>query len=135
MIGREIASRVIDRFGTNDLKTLVRQEGLEVRTRDPWQARCDDAYVYPIIFVPKGLHATEFRTRVAHCLGHHFMHAGNQVWLTGFDGVWSAKQERQAEEFAAWLTLPASVVLTNESPGETARRYRVTEGLVQIRLA
>ena len=37
------------------------------------------------------------------------MHAGNQIWLRGFDTAWSAKQEPQADELAASLTIPADV--------------------------
>ena len=135
MIGRDIAQRVIRQHGTNDLKTIVEKEGLQVRTRHPWPARFEDCYVRPIIFVPRGLSSPDFRTRVAHCLGHHFMHTGNQVWMRGFDATWSAKQERQADEFAAWLTIPADVGsdVALLPPG-VARRYRVTQDLAVIRL-
>ncbi len=136
MIGKDTAAQVIKKFRTNDLLTIIRIEGLEIRNRHPWQAGFEDAYVYPVIYLPKDLPIAEFRTRVAHCLGHHFVHVdSSQVWLRGFDWVWAAKQERQAEEFAAWLTMPES-----DDPSEgvlpvadVARMHRVTEELVRVR--
>ena len=53
MIDRNVAQRVIEQYGTNDLKTIVEKEGLQVRTRHPWPARFEDCYVSPIIFVPR----------------------------------------------------------------------------------
>ena len=68
---------------------------------------------------------------------HHFMHEGNQVWFKDVDPLWNWKQERQAEEFAAWLTVPASedADLLYMGPSELARRYRITEELARVRLA
>jgi hypothetical protein len=97
MIGRDAATRVIAKHGTSDFKKIVKAEGLVVKTLHPWRARYEDAYVYPHIFVPRHLPASQFRTLVAHSLGHHFLHDGNQVWLRGFDRIWSWKQEHQAE--------------------------------------
>ena len=136
MIGRELAARTIARHGTSDLDTIVKAEGLRVETRYPWRARFDDILVYPLILIPRGLSPAQYRTRIAHSLGHHLLHDGNQAWLRGFDRIWSWKQEYQAEEFAAWLTIPESedVELAYMSVGEAARRYRVDEKLADIRL-
>ena len=136
MIGRDSAARVIAAHGTSDLQSIVKAEGLVVKTRHPWPARFEDVYVYPHIFVPRSLHPSRFRTLVAHSLGHHFLHAGNQVWLRGFDRIWSWKQEHQAEEFAAWLTMPESEDLElvyGDSEG-VAKKYRVTEELAKVRM-
>ena len=135
MIGRDTAQRIIEQYGTNDLKTIVDGETLEVRTKHPWRASYRDAYIHPIIFVPRDQPRAEFRTSVAHCLGHHFMHGGNQVWLRGFDWVWSAKQERQADEFAAWLTIPdgEEPYIAGLSTCDVAKIYKVAEDLAGVR--
>ena len=136
MIGRETAARVIASHGTSDLKAICKAEGLVVKTRHPWLARFDDTYVYPHIFVPRHLPPPKFRTLVAHSLGHHFLHNINQVWLRGFDRIWSWKQEHQAEELAAWLTIPASEEpeLAYMGLEDVARKYRVDEELAALRM-
>ena len=136
MIGRDAAARVIAKHGTSDLKKIVKAEGLVVKTLHPWRARYEDAYVYPHIFVPRHLPASQFRTLVAHSLGHHSLHDGNQVWLRGFDRIWSWKQEHQAEEFAAWLAIPASEApeLAYMGVEDVVRKYRVNEELLRVRI-
>ena len=136
MIGREGAAQVIADHGTSDLMAIVKAQGLVVKVLHPWEVRFEDTYLYPYIFVPKDLSSAGLRTRVAHSLGHHFLHDGNQAWLRGFDRIWSWKQEHQAEELAAWLTIPESEDpwLDYLSVGEVARKYRVDEKLADIRL-
>ena len=136
MIGRELAARTIARHGTSDLDTIVKAEGLRVETRHPWRARFDDLLIYPLILVPRDLSPADYRTRVAHSLGHYYLHAGNQAWLRGFDRIWSWKQEYQAEEFAAWVTIPESegLELVYMSAGEVSSKYRVRQELAELRL-
>ena len=88
-----------------------------------------------LVLIPRDLTAAERRTRIAHALGHHFLHVGNQLWLRGLDRLWNGKLERQAEEFAAYLTIPVSdePYLLGSSVGDVATKYRVTEGLVRRR--
>lgn len=78
MIGKEVAARVIADHGTSDLMAIVKAQALIVEILHPWQARFEDTYFYPYIFVPKDLSMAAFRTRIAHSLGHHFLHVGNQ---------------------------------------------------------
>ena len=136
MIGKEEAARVIADHGTSDLMAIVKAQGLVVKTLHPWRARYEDAYVYPHIFVPQDLSVTALSTRIAHSLGHHFLHDGNQAWLRGFDRIWNWKQEHQAEEFAAWLAIPASEgpELAYMGVEDVVRKYRVDEKLADIRL-
>ncbi len=135
MIGQEMARRVLDRYGTNDLETILKTEGIQVRPFPRWNARFHDVFVSPILAIPKDIGEPLRRSILAHALGHHFLHTGNQMWLRGYDRTWNAKQEYQAEEFAAWLTIPAEAELdiVYMSPGEVARRYRVIEELVRVR--
>ena len=136
MIGREMAARAMEQYGTTDLQTIVQREGLVIRELHPWKARFQEAYVYPQIFVPRNLPSPEFRTRVAHALGHHFLHEGNQVWLRGLDRIWNWRQEHQAEEFASYLLVPETdeMFLWGLSVESVAKAYSVTEDLVQVRV-
>jgi Zn-dependent peptidase ImmA (M78 family) len=133
--GRDKARQVIAAHGTNSPEAIARAEGLSIVERHPWPARFQDIFVSPVIFVPRAASASQRRVLVAHCLGHHFLHEGNQVWLRGFDSVWTRKLERQAEEFAAFLLIPEREEpwLSGVGPGETAARYGVTEELVTLR--
>ena len=135
MIGREAAAQLIAKHKTSDLRTLVKKEGLVVKTRYPWKARFEEAFVYPFIFVPRYLSRPAFRSRVAHALGHHLLHAGNQVWMRGFDRIWNLKQEQQAQEFASYLLIPKEqeLFMTHISIETFARMYAVEEELVRVR--
>ena len=135
MIGREAAARLIAKHKTSDLRTLVSKEGLVVKPRYPWNARFEEAFVYPFIFVPRSLSRPTFRSRVAHALGHHLLHAGNQVWMRGFNRIWNLKQEHQAQEFASYLLIPEGkgMFLTHLSTDTIAQMYAVEEELVRVR--
>ena len=136
MIGRDWAAQVQDRYGTNDLRVIAAGEGFELKSLRRWRSDYHDITTTGIMFVPRNTTMQQQRTLVAHGLGHHFMHLGNQVWMQARDRVWPAKQERQAEEFAAWLTIPTGEIddlyLT---PADVARRFRVTLELARVRLS
>jgi Zn-dependent peptidase ImmA (M78 family) len=68
--------------------------------------RFRDMYCLDTIVLPKVLSRYEAEIRIAHCLGHHFLHDGNQVWFEAVDFMWRDKQEGEANEFAAWLLNP-----------------------------
>jgi Zn-dependent peptidase ImmA (M78 family) len=135
MLGRRTAANVIARHGTNDLKAIARAEGVRVLTRHPWPARFDEVMAGRLILIPRDLPTSQRRAVIAHALGHHFLHDGNQVWLHGLDRVWNARQERQADEFAAWLCIPESDEprIAGLPLPDLARRYRVTLDLAALR--
>ena len=135
MIGREFASTVRDRYGTSDLKTIAYGEGIKVIFPFRWRARFGEFILERLIMVPRDTSLGERRARIAHALGHHFLHLGNQRWLRKLDKVWVRKQEHQAEEFAAFLTIPVAdePYLTGLPVSEVARIYRVTEDLARRR--
>ena len=41
---------------------------------------------------------------MGHAIGHHLFHVGAGLYLRSWQRINNAKAERQAEEFAAWLT-------------------------------
>ena len=137
MIGRERAGEVVERYGGNSLKEIAWGERIAVRELSPWTGRFQDIFVNNVIFVPPRISIRHRRVLVAHCLGHHFMHAGNQAWLRGFDSIWSAKQEHQAEEFAAFLLVPELDCQTGAravSPETLVRRFDITIDVARLRV-
>ncbi len=62
-----------------------------------------DLLVGKTIFIPTGLMPLERAWRVAHCLGHYFLHSGNQVWCDSRSRALRMRQEHQADAFAAAL--------------------------------
>ena len=60
-----------------------------------------DLLVGKTIFIPTGLMPLERAWRVAHCLGHYFLHSGNQVWCDSRSRALRMRQEHQADAFAA----------------------------------
>ncbi|MCY4651734.1 MAG: ImmA/IrrE family metallo-endopeptidase [Dehalococcoidia bacterium] len=113
MLGRDKAAEVISKYGSDDLREVIQAEGLAIARLDFGGARFREFYVDGVIFLPLDTESeAEERSSLAHALGHHFLHIGNQVWMRGLDSMWSWKQERQAEEFAAWFLIPET-----EEPG------------------
>ena len=109
MLGRDKAAEIIREHGSNDLYEVIHAEGLSIARLDFGGARFREFYVDGVIFLPLDTESeAEERSSLAHALGHHFLHVGNQFWMRGLDSMWSWKQERQAEEFAAWFLIPES---------------------------
>ena len=137
MIGKDKAAEVISIHGTNDPGEIVRAEGLCIERLDLGGARFREFSIDGVIFLPHSMDITaaEERSNVAHALGHHFLHVGNQLWMRRLDGIWRCKQERQAEEFAAWLLVPESEDpnLAGLTPMDISGIYDVDLTIAQVR--
>ena len=137
MIGRQRAASVIGERQTNDPYQIAAAEGLAVARLDFGNARFRELFINGVIFLPNDMESgAEERSSVAHALGHHFLHVGNQVWMRGFDSAWNWKQERQAEEFAAWLLIPESeeARLEGLSAQEISDVFDVDARIAELRL-
>ena len=134
MIGREMAGEIRDLHRTSEPEEVADKEELAVAVSDRWPSRHHEMAVEGLILIPKGLTVPRRRTHIAHALGHHFMHAGNQSWIRKHDHIWDAKLEHQAKEFAAWLTIPYIEEDEMEmSDAQVGAVYQVEEDLVRIR--
>ena len=136
MIGRNEANRIIREHGSNDLREIMQAEGVSVMRLDFGEARFREFYVNGVIFLPLETESeAEERSSLAHALGHHLLHVGNQVWMRGLDNMWSWKQERQAEEFAAWFLIPESAdpALEGLSTSEICAAFNVDARIAQLR--
>lgn len=58
------------------------------------------------IGIASNLEPTERRYLIAHALGHHQMHRGNQLSFKDWQHVCLVKQEREADEWAAHVLIP-----------------------------
>ena len=136
MLGRDKAAQIIRDYGANDLRDIIQAEELAIARLDFGGARFREIYVNGVIFLPIETESeAEERSCLAHALGHHFLHIGNQVWMRGMDSRWSWKQERQAEEFAAWLLIPESedAALEGLSTQEICDMFTVDARIAQTR--
>ena len=136
MLGRNKAAETISRHGSNDLREVIQAEDISILRLDFGEARFREFYVNGVIFLPTDAQSeAEERSSLAHALGHHLLHIGNQVWMRGLDSMWSWKQERQAEEFAAWFLIPESEqpYLEGLSTSEICDLYDVDARVAQVR--
>ena len=129
----EVAGAAFQALGTRDPLKMADRLGLDVESIPQWGSRHLDVFVPPVIGIPKGVSRAERRVRVAHCLGHFYMHAGNQLWLIGFERTWTRKMEREAEAFAAHLLIPATLDQNGwTNVWDVAEDCDVTEDLVRL---
>ena len=136
MLGRDKATEIIRQYGSNDLYEVIQTEGLAIARLDFGGARFREFYVDGVIFLPLDTESeAEERSSMAHALGHHLLHIGNQVWMRGLGSMWSWKQERQAEEFAAWFLIPETEQASLEglSTPEICDAYNVDVRIAEVR--
>ncbi len=136
MLGRDKAAQIIREHGSNDLYGVIQSEGLSIARLDFGGVRFREFYVDGVIFLPIDTESeAEERSSLAHALGHHFLHVGNQFWMRGLGSMWSWKQERQAEEFAAWFLIPESdeTGLEGLSSYEICDLFSVDARIAQVR--
>ena len=95
-------SALLKHHGRNPAE-IAEDEGIEVVEVVNMPERLLDIFVNKTIFIPKDLLPIERVWRVAHCLGHHFLHSGNQVWCDSHSRTLRLRQEYQADTFAVAL--------------------------------
>ena len=82
---------------------VAERERIDVLEVAGMPGRFADVFIFSTIFLPTGLPRSQWRWRIAHCLGHWFLHEGNQIWCHDNHCLFRPKQEGQAEAFAACL--------------------------------
>ena len=116
-----------------DVELVAVDEDLEVVDCD-FQT-VEEVWLWPCIGVRRDLSPPWRRWVIAHALGHHFLHRGNQLRFRRGDDLMRRRQEAQAEQFAAWLLMPEREVarLRSLDVGEFAERFGVPPECVTIR--
>ena len=107
MSGKAVARQIRQTFGTNDPELIAGREGLDV-LRKPLPDRWWDILLWDCVAIRDDVDLPYVRWCLAHCLGHHFMHHGNQLRLKDKAVLIHKRllQEAEAESFAAWLLIP-----------------------------
>jgi len=107
MSGKAVARRIRKTFNTNDPEVIAEKEGLDVMAISLPQ-RWWDILLWEFVAIRDDVSLPWRRWCLAHCLGHHFMHHGNQLRLTERAELICERrlQEAEAESFAGWLLIP-----------------------------
>jgi len=82
------------------------------------------------------LESGERRYLIAHALGHHQMHRGNQLSFHDWQRVCVAKQEKEADEWAAHVLMPEKELakMKNVAAWDIAECFGVPEELAWRRI-
>ena len=90
-----------------DLSPLLQRLGLEVV---PWrfEGRVREVIIEDAVGIDDRLPDAWVRWLTAHAVGHRLLHTGTSLYLESWQWVNRVKAERQAEEFAAGLLVPAA---------------------------
>ena len=129
MSGKQMALRTRKLFGTSDPEIIAQQEGLEVIITYLPQ-RWWDVLLWDYIAIREDLVPKWRRWCLAHSLGHHFMHHGNQLRLAEkAELVYRRRrQEADAEAFAAWLLVPPDELeKLQQVEGDTLDGWTISE--------
>ena len=129
MSGKALAGRTIKLFGTTDPEIIAAREGLEV-TRMPLPRRWWDILLWDCVAIRDDISLPFVRWCLAHCLGHHFMHHGNQLKMKDQKVLIQKRllQEAEAESFAAYLLVPESELdELKQFEGENLTAWQVAE--------
>ncbi len=117
---------------------ILEAEDLEV-TPFPFAGRVPEVIVGRDIGIKDSITNTRYiRELIAHVLGHHFLHAGNQLFsLNRNDRQRTLSQEREAREFAFHLLVPEeemrACLAQQMDLTEMADHFQVTEIFMQAR--
>ena len=129
MSGKETAQDIRRRGSTSNPEIIASREGLEIiETYLP--ERWWDILLWDCVAIRENLVPKWKRWCIAHCLGHHFMHHGNQLRLHGWTELITERkrQEAEAESFAAWLLIPEDELMAlKESEGENLNTWTISE--------
>jgi len=129
MSGKAVARRIRKAFNTNDPEVIAEKEGLDVLAVSLPQ-RWWDILLWEFVAIRDDVSLPWRRWCLAHCLGHHFMHHGNQLRLTEWADLICERrlQEAEAESFAAWLLIPEEELKTlRQAEGENLDIWRIAE--------
>lgn len=93
------------------ISTIIDKENI-IFTTFPFKGRLKERYIctndgIALITVDNFLNPVEIKHLTAHALGHHYLHKGSYAFI---NNIVLDKQEYQAEEFAAVLLVPPSVL-------------------------
>ena len=121
--GRKLA-RTLTQTAPLDLSPLLDRLGLEL-VRWRFHGRLKEVIMEGVIAIDCRLPDPWVRWLTAHAIGHHVLHTGAWLYLDSWQWVNRRKAERQAEEFAAGLLVPAAGPLVTPGAEMLAARLGI----------
>ncbi|MFZ5391661.1 MAG: ImmA/IrrE family metallo-endopeptidase [Patescibacteria group bacterium] len=132
---QEKSTQIIARYKTNNPFIIAEYEKIEV-IEHPLSGRLKELYFGDYIILNNLLSHTKKRRYLAHALGHHFLHTGNQLFFAKNRYHQNIKEEAQAEEFAAYLLIPKQELtpILHLNIEELAEHFQVPPQFINKRL-
>lgn len=116
-----ISRKALRKYEGLEPEVIAKAEGLEIMEVGDMPPRLEDVFCLGTIVIRKGLRPAERRWRIAHCLGHHFLHRGTRKYGESNRLVFNPREEREADVFAGYL------IGTMLSPAWFNELYRAME--------
>ncbi len=98
-----ISRDALRKYEGKEPENIAEAEGLEILEVDDMPPRIGDMLCLRTIIIRRGLSPAERRWRIAHCLGHHFLHQGNGGNRKHSRIILNPTEEREADVFAGYL--------------------------------
>ncbi|MFA4931136.1 MAG: ImmA/IrrE family metallo-endopeptidase [Patescibacteria group bacterium] len=124
------------RFQSNDPYFIAEKENIEVVEYE-LSGRLKELYFGDHIILNNKMPYTQKRHYLAHALGHHYLHTGNQLYFSQHRQGQNDKEETQAEEFSAYLLIPSAQIIPilDCPPDELADQFQVSPQFILYRLS
>ena len=100
-----------DVLSDDDIDRVLDGLGVDCDERD-LPGQLTEMYADGLIVIQRGLARVQRRWAIAHAIGHHLGHDGDQ---TDLEQSWRWRQERQADIFAGFLLISSVVVQRSRS--------------------
>ena len=132
---QEKTTQIISKHKTNNPFIIAELEQIEV-IEHPLSGRLKELYFGDYIILNNLLSHIKKRRYLAHALGHHFLHTGNQLFYAKQRYHQNIKEEAQAEEFAAHFLIPDSqlIPIIDWNISELAEQFQVPPQFIKYRL-
>ncbi len=98
-----ISRKDLRKYEGMEPETIAQVEGLEVMEVDDMPPRLEDILCLGTIVIRRAICPAERRWRIAHCLGHHFLHRGKGRARYPDKVIFNPREEREADVFAGYL--------------------------------
>jgi hypothetical protein len=132
---RELLAQYPNLTSPIDIELLAKVNGCEI-IEWPFLRPVKEVKQGRWIGLAKDLDTSEQRYLVAHAIGHHLLHCGNQLSFQKWQGLTQHRQEREADEFAARVLMPDDDLssMIGTPIWEMAEHFGVPEELVIRRI-
>ena len=128
--GRDLRTQV-GCWAAADVELIAEDLGLEV---ERWGLEHFDEFIVGrVVAVAIRLDRREFRWALAHAIGHHQLHVGNQLWARRRTRL-TTPHEREAEDFAYGLLVSREEVWSErlQTAPEIAEYFGIPEDKVRV---